>query len=196
MARNDKRFGISGRRRRIASAIGAILLASQALAQFVNPASTWDPNDPQNIADRHEFIVRYWNGMDSGDMVTAMQGMHFTNQPLNRLSFFFYEAYALFESIYSHRLYSAPRTDPPYSIQDLIWDDPLLLAKFREYTLTGTLATAIPDDPTAVSNHVQAVLTAVAGEPGNSLSGGSITGRQYHRVKWANYYFDSDWVGR
>jgi len=78
----------------------------------------------------------------------------------------FGEALTLFSNIYSDRLRPL---DPvaPYSLLDLLSDDPQVMAKFRLYTSTGLLDTTI-DDGDVHCKHWEALVEALlapAGEP-------------------------------
>jgi hypothetical protein len=78
----------------------------------------------------------------------------------------------LFRQIYAHRLNEIDGLEL-YTLGHLLRDDPVVLAHFRHYTITGELEIAFDEDPEAAMNHLLAIADAVTeGEEFSFVAGG------------------------
>ena len=128
-----------------------------ALADHLGPPAPSVPITAQVRAETRRHAEWYWQWQDSGEPTAAVQFQW--SFPVPGTFNPFTEALALFSQLYGDRLNDVD-SYAPYSISDLLRDDPLVRLRFREYTLTGEFLTT-PIDGIAHSKHVLAVLDAL-----------------------------------
>lgn len=138
--------------------------AAQATATSEIPsfteATSEVPEDFEEVLyeEASDWVELFWHWHDTREVTQEMRDFRFTyEEHLPRGWTPFADAYALFEEIYAHRLQLDAGAGPAYYLDNLLRDDPEVLAAFREYTLTETLATTA-EDPSAAMAHAEALV--------------------------------------
>ncbi len=125
------------------------------------------------MAESREYFLRWWIGHDAGDESVLLGDFTFTHSPDTTYALLV-PALHLFEKLYSDRLsLSDPFSTTYYSVFDLIRDDPSVMARFREYTISGNVVTDSAMDASAYQKHLLALLDALTDQQTYVLVGGA-----------------------
>lgn len=123
---------------------------------------TWDPADPVDMAEGREYFLRWWAGHDAGDEGALLQDYRFTHPPMSAVTLM-EPALNLFEKVYAARLrITNVAPEDYYGVLELVRDNPLILAQFRQYLTTGKFETDVSQDEDGHLEHGLAILDAVS----------------------------------
>lgn len=143
-------------------AIGAVAILVQACsveAQILPPPADLEQRIRNEV---EQWTPLFWQVRETGILPPQGQTFQFTVLPyLPREWDPFGPAFAIFEKLYASRLQPNPHAGPVYLLDDLLRDDPQVLAEFRQYTLTGTLSTS-DEDSFVFIEHLDLVAQAYA----------------------------------
>jgi len=146
------------------SIIRTVVLLSFSIPLFAHAQPTPPPFDLEDRVREEvaQWTPWFWQSRDTGVVPPEAQGFQFSVLPyLHREWDPFGPAFAVFETIYASRLQLDLEVGPVYLLDDLLRDDPQVLARFRQYTLTGCVTTG-PDIPMALVEHLDLVADAYA----------------------------------
>lgn len=146
-------------------AILAILVASFVSANAEengNPSGGWDFTDTVNIQESREWAKLYWEWWDTGVVEPEFEDFQFSNPIAADLTPIDY-AYDVFEELYADEIASRSTPDAPYSVIQLVLDDPDVMQEFRTYTETGLLTTSQSQNSEVNQQHLILGAAAIAG---------------------------------
>ncbi len=145
--------------------IASFGIAAAAAGEELNgpPSAGWDYSDPVNIAESRQWAALYWQWRDTGVVTQELSGFEFTNPIPSDLTPIDY-AYDIFEQLYATELAALSTPEAPYSVIQLILDDPDVMQRFRVYTTTGLLSISFTQEQEASWSHLDMAAQAADGD--------------------------------
>lgn len=137
----------------------ALMVALTARAQDV--ATGWDSSDPVNKAELRIYLATVYQFEQAGQVWPDADLFWFTNTPPDHRMVMLAPAVEVFGELYKHRLDPWGEAGQPYSLFDLMRDDPAVASKFKHYTLTGEFTTGSEDDPEVLAKHLAMAIEAI-----------------------------------
>jgi len=129
-----------------------VALASFALGFFTPTARAESPSSSQ-LQECRAWAQFYWNWRDTGLVDPEWEHLQFSFPVWQNFN-------PLLPSIIAFEQLFAARLIPSYALEDLLRDDPAVLAAFRHHTVTGEIITPLSDPP-ATASHLRLVVLAV-----------------------------------
>jgi hypothetical protein len=165
---------------RLFASLLAVLSAAVAQAQPV--ATAWDRSDPTNKAELRIFLATAYQFEQAGQTWPDADLFWFTNTPPDDRLVMLAPAFDVFNELYQHRLDPWGAAGAPYSLVDLMRDDPAVAAKFKNYTLNGEFITGTDDDPAVLAKHLAMVIEAITASEEYKLDNFMMLGEAFKSV--------------
>jgi len=136
-----------------------LMAAVTARAQVV--ATGWDGADPVNKAELRIYLATAYQFEQAGQVWPDSDLFWFSNTPPDHRTVMLASAIEVFNELYEHKIDSWGQHRPPYSLFDLMRDEPAIATKFKHYTLTGEFKTDNQDDPQVLTKHLLMAIEAI-----------------------------------
>ena len=144
-----------------------------AFADVPPPATAvaWNPTEPINQADVKEFVLAHWddlwiaNASGVSSLTAAQVQAEFHNELPSDFGLVYLPWERVFRIVFADRLFQA-HDGSTYDVWQLMADDELVRAQFREFVVTGKLAPQAEQDVSAASRHCALALEAISNQSG------------------------------
>ncbi len=140
--------------------IATAVISLPALGQEFS--TRWDRTDPTNKAELRIYLATMYQASQNWQEWEDADLFWFTNTPPDSRLVMLAPALDVFTELYAHKLDPSGTYVAPYTILDLMRDDPAVDARFKRYTLTGEIETTSTDDAEMMMKHVQMAAEAIA----------------------------------
>ena len=150
---------------------------------FAQPVLTpWDADDPVNRQQTRQYLSLIWQAEVNGQQVDVSQ-FEFANDLPNIMGLLVAPQKEVFEKLYAHRLDPNGLNGDPYGLNELMRDDPLVRAQFREFVLTDKITLGPDSDPQAANKHLLMIIDGVFSQTEFKAEAFQFTGNQVESTK-------------
>lgn len=146
---------------RLVVAVTTTVLWALPVSVSAQPTLTpWDAQDPVNKAETRQYLSLIWQAEAIGQQIDLGQFV-FTNNLPDVMTLLVAPQKEVFEKLYEHRLDPHGLAGAPYGLNELMRDDPLVRAQFREFVLTDKISLGADADEAAIDKHLMMIMDAV-----------------------------------
>ena len=150
---------------------------------FAQPVLTpWDASDPVNRQQTRQYLSLIWQAEITGQQIDLSQ-FEFANDLPNIMGLIVAPQKEVFEKLYKHRLDPNGLNGDPYGLNELMRDDPLVRAQFREFVLTDKITLGPDSDPQAANKHLLMIIDGVFNQTEFKVEAFQFIGNQVESTK-------------